>query len=555
MWNDINLNVDIKKKNHHYVEVNQGDDLRIYVYLYDNGNPINLVEGEDTVICNYVNANNTVTADSDIGKKFTKNIAILYFPKNSTNSAGTAHMQVTINTNKQYVVNKQTTSFPIDIKICRSVVDGKEVSQNVNSMIDAMNKATIEGNKVIKNIEETASKYPGSSQLYSDVQSLNIRKMGSINLLRDAGFISGNIGSGFDWLLYNTDSTTAEVVEDSDSFSGYCAKITIGDTIYRGIYQNVLYEKGTKYIAMCKIKGTAGHVVKLKLSGSEEEDYTIKTNDTWENVSIKFSNETIPQNWNGYFCIYGMTKGTFYISNPMLVEGNNPVTFSYNPLDMVGESLDISKKDVLEIEKTGFYRGDNCINAPKSNMWFYYSIFVHNYTYKKIVAYSYNNNEEYHNTMQNGTWSGWKQLTTQTLAKNPSNITQDSTHRFVTDAEKNKWNMVTGSGTLQSNSYCKLPNGLIMQWGTTSIDIESGHSATKTVIFPTSFPNKAFTIQANVNRNISAGDRTGCENIIINGTLASGIDTDRKQATIFARDCIGSGSNWTFEIGWFAIGY
>ena len=102
MWNDIHLNVDLKRKNHFNLDVNQGDDLRVYVSLYDNGNPIILVEGEDTVLCNYANANGTITGDSDIGKKITKNIVILHLNRNCTNSYGTAHMQVTINSNRQY---------------------------------------------------------------------------------------------------------------------------------------------------------------------------------------------------------------------------------------------------------------------------------------------------------------------------------------------------------------------------------------------------------------------------------------------------------------------
>ena len=97
-WNNKYLDVDIKKKNYLNIEVNQADDVFFRISLYDNGKPLNLVNGEDTVIINFVNANNTITADSNIGKNFNKNLLEIYLNENCTNSAGIAKMQVTINT-------------------------------------------------------------------------------------------------------------------------------------------------------------------------------------------------------------------------------------------------------------------------------------------------------------------------------------------------------------------------------------------------------------------------------------------------------------------------
>lgn len=557
MWRDIQLDIDIKKKKHLNIEANQADDLLLTIYLYNNGVPLNLVSGEDTVIVNYVNANNTITADSNIGKNFDENLLKIYLNKNCTNSYGVAKMQVTINTTKKDVTNRQVTTFPIEIKVNKSIMDGQEVSKNVNSMINDLNTCIINAKEIIKNIEETEKLYPSTSGLYTDVQSLNTRKMGSINLLRDAGFISKNIGDGFDWKLYNPNGDASVTIEDSTtSLSRLCAKITVGTNIQRGIYQQVYsYDKGTDYTITCKVKGTAGYVIRFKLSGSVEREYTIQNDDTWESVVIKFSNKNIPTTWDTAFCIYGMKTGTFYVENVLLCEGGNPITFAYNPVDLVGKRLKISGQDVLDIEQEGLYCGANCINAPENNCWFYYDIKIHSTTYKSITAFSYNFNKVYIKTSENGIWRDWEQITTQTLAKNPANITQDSTHRFVTDAEKNKWNMVTGSGALQQNSYCKLPNGLIIQWGVTSLSIESGKSASNTAVFPIEFPNRLLNVQANINRNITTKDKTGCENILVNVIMASGISTDKKQVTIFGRDCIGSGENWSFEVGWFAIGY
>lgn len=555
MWNIIPLDVDIKKKNHHFIEVNQADDVCLNVKFYNNGQPLDLVDGEDKLIVNYANANGTVTGDSSIGRTMSKSGAMIYLPRNCTNSAGTAHMQVTINTNKTYISNKQTTSFPIDIKICRSVVDGKEVSKNVNSMIDSMNKANIQGQQIIKNIEETASKYPVSSQLYSDVEDLKSREYGAENLLLDSGFLSGNIGNGFPWNK-NNENTTVKIVESDSAKSGKSARITstTGDA---GICQNVTYNRDFKssYTVSFQVYGTKGTIIKVNLSNVQTIQYTIKAENTWEDVNIVFTSNT--DKWNKMLCIVSSGATNFYLQDVALWEGKNAFSFKYNSQECLYDRIRISGQDVLAITKSGKYAGVGCINNPFGNNseWAYYDIDVHSSTYKKVVAKSYSSSLVYENTMNNGTWSGWEQLTTQTQAKNPANITQDSTHRFVSDSEKNKWNMVTGSGALQQSSYCKLPNGLIMQWGCTNLAIESKQSVSNTAVFPVEFPNKLLNIQANVNRNISTKDKTGCENIIVNAIMSSGVSTDKKQITIFGKDVIGSGSNWTFEIGWFAIGY
>ena len=559
MWNIIPLDVDIKKKNHNYIEINQADDMCLNVKFYNNGTPMELVDGEDVLIINYANANGTVTGDSSIGRTMSKSGAMIYFPRNCTNSAGTAHMQITINTNKTSVTNKQTTSFPIDVKIKQSVVDGKEVSKNINSMIDNINKATIEGNKVINNIKETATKYPASSQLYADVEDLKVREYGGENLLSDSGFLSGNIGSGFPWNVYNSNTTAITAASDS-AYSGKSVRIT-STTGEAGIKQYIIYNRASTvkdfknaYTASFRIYGIKGTVIKVALSNAQMKTYTIKAENTWEDVVITF--DTNINNWDKGFCIVSSSATNFYLQDVALWEGKNAFTYKANSNECLYDRIRISGQDVLGITKSGKYEGTNCLNSPfNSGVWAYYDIDVHSSTYKKVVAKSYSSSLVYENTMNNGTWSGWEQLTTQTQAKNPSNITQDSTHRFVTDTEKNKWNMVTGSGALQQNSYCKLPNGLIMQWGTTNLAIESGHSASNTAVFPIEFPNRLLNVQANINRNITTKDKTGCENIFVNAIMASGISTDKKQVTIFGRDCIGSGENWSFEVGWFAIGY
>lgn len=439
-WNNKYLDVDIQKKNLLRIEVNQADDVFFHINLYDNGKPLDLVNGEDTVIINFVNANNTITADSNIGKNFNKNLLEIYLNKNCTNSYGVAKMQVTINTTKKDVTNKQVTTFPIEIKVNKSIIDGQEVSENVNSMIDAMNSANVKGQQIINNIKDTADKYPASSQLYADVEDLKVREYGGENLLLDSGFLSGNIGSGFPWNVYNSNTTAITVASDS-AFSGKSVKITSA-TGEAGIRQYIDYSRDLKsaYTVSLRVYGSVGTIIKISLESAQTISYTIKSKNTWEDVIVTF--DTNINKWNKGFVIVSSEATSFYVQDVALWEGKNAFTYKANSNECLYDRIRISGQDVLGITKSGKYEGVNCINNPFGDTvsWAYYDIDVHSTTYKKIVAKSYHSSLVYENTMNNGTWSGWEQLTTQTLAKNPANITQDSTHRFVTDTEKNKWN-------------------------------------------------------------------------------------------------------------------
>lgn len=406
MWRDIQLDIDIKKKNHLNIEANQADDLLLTIYLYNNGVPLNLVSGEDTVIVNYVNANNTITADSNIGKNFDKNLLKIYLNKNCTNSYGVAKMQVTINTTKKDVTNRQVTTFPVEIKINKSIVDGQKVSINVNSMLSSLNNATIQGQQVIKNITETATKYPTSSQLYADVEDLKVREYGAENLLRDSGFLSGNVGTGFPWYAANTNSTV-KVVESDSSTSGKSVKIT-SSTGQAGIAQYVTVINSPKaYTVSFKVYGDVGTQINVSLSYAEAKSYVISKSNTWEYVTLTFTKNL--NSWSKSLVIFSQTVATFYLQDIALWEGKNSFTYRHNSNECLYNRIIISGQNVLKITESGKYAGVGCINNPFGNdsEWAYYDIDVHSTTYKKIIARSYNRNITYENTLDNGTWSGW----------------------------------------------------------------------------------------------------------------------------------------------------
>ena len=87
-------------------------------------------------------------------------------------------------------------------------------------------------------------------------------------------------------------------------------------------------------------------------------------------------------------------------------------------------------------------------------------------------------------------------------------VTQDATHRFVSDTEKTAWNgkaakdlsNVTLTKLFSDNGYYKAPVGLMFQWGSFTAN---GNKSGKTVYFPTIF---AYTPYAVLTTPIQASD-------------------------------------------------
>lgn len=87
-------------------------------------------------------------------------------------------------------------------------------------------------------------------------------------------------------------------------------------------------------------------------------------------------------------------------------------------------------------------------------------------------------------------------------------INQDSSHRFVTDAEKSAWNdkaakdlsNVSIGKQFADNGYYKAPDGLMFQWGSFTAN---ANKSGKTVYFPTTF---AYTPYAVLTTPMQASD-------------------------------------------------
>lgn len=100
-------------------------------------------------------------------------------------------------------------------------------------------------------------------------------------------------------------------------------------------------------------------------------------------------------------------------------------------------------------------------------------------------------------------------------------VSQDATHRFVSDTEKTAWNgkaakdlsNVTLTKTFSQNGYYKAPDGLMFQWGRLGTAPSGTSYSSRSVRFPTSFTATPFavliTIEGQGDDTVEAGGVTG----------------------------------------------
>ena len=105
-------------------------------------------------------------------------------------------------------------------------------------------------------------------------------------------------------------------------------------------------------------------------------------------------------------------------------------------------------------------------------------------------------------------------------------VTQDATHRFVSDTEKTAWNgkaakdlsNVTLTKTFSQNGYYKAPDGLMFQWGRLGTAPSGTSYLSRYVTFPTSFTATHFavliTIEGQGDDTVEAG---GVTDITVSG--------------------------------------
>lgn len=92
---------------------------------------------------------------------------------------------------------------------------------------------------------------------------------------------------------------------------------------------------------------------------------------------------------------------------------------------------------------------------------------------------------------------------------------------------QNQINGMALSGSLQSNGWVKLPNGLIMQWAQGYMDTGNGNGNQQVVNFPTQFPTQCFHVQ--VSTIWSQGTSDDIMEYQINGWNVASVTVQRRR--------------------------
>jgi hypothetical protein len=108
--------------------------------------------------------------------------------------------------------------------------------------------------------------------------------------------------------------------------------------------------------------------------------------------------------------------------------------------------------DMNALVTTGFYQGTGLTNAPTAGWYFYIvSRYRADSNWVSQIAMSFGSgntgNKTYTRMRISGVWSAWVELYSTGNKPPLSELTQDSSNRLVTDAEKTAWNAKLGSFT------------------------------------------------------------------------------------------------------------
>lgn len=109
-----------------------------------------------------------------------------------------------------------------------------------------------------------------------------------------------------------------------------------------------------------------------------------------------------------------------------------------------------------------------------------------------------------------------------------------------------------GDSSISENGYTKLTNGLILQWGATTVTLSnSSKIVEKAQALPIQFPNEALVAFANAERNIDTANYGYLNNVCANAFIS-----DAKNLVIIAKN-VGSLDTYTvnFKVNWLVIGY
>ena len=135
--NKIPINIDLKNKKFNNYVAQQNDNMLLDINIIENGVAKDL--SKETLIVNYVNANNTIAVISGENVIVNGNNVKISCPNDCSRSNGQAKFSLVIKG-----ADGQVSTYPIDITIEKGVIDGQAQSENIATIIEDLNNASLE---------------------------------------------------------------------------------------------------------------------------------------------------------------------------------------------------------------------------------------------------------------------------------------------------------------------------------------------------------------------------------------------------------------------------
>lgn len=364
--------------------------------------------------------------------------------------------------------NDEDFSFTQEIEINPSIlITNPTASQNASNLIDDMKEVTDKGTNIIKDINDTVtnadntlkdfeSKYPNATTLYNDVA--NIKQLGIRNLFKNSRTFSDN------WSVSNDASIPYVVYTDSSGNTTDPKPYT-----YKGLYVYETKKNWGSYRQKINLEKDKDYTMSVYLKANVDDinvNYYCGVDDTTKNYGGNVTSN-VSTEWKRYTFTFtaeqeGETllrvepsnieskNGTLSVCGYMLVEGKFTSIDHVLALEDFSSLQTISGNDLLYEGESGQVsncRGLGCTNAPNDVSWWFYDIKTHSDLYKNIIAKNYSNGDIKEKYCNNGTWSDWIDILTTKSSIAASQITEDTTHKFVTSAEKQKIKLSYGEYT------------------------------------------------------------------------------------------------------------
>lgn len=229
-------------------------------------------------------------------------------------------------------------------------------------------------------------------------------------------------------------------------------------------------------------------------------------------------------------------------------------TKQYSDQYGLGGSKRLASNNMNDLVKSGFYYVTNALNLPSGNTEGHVTVSgtgTSGEVLQEFSAYNEDVTNEYHKSyrmkLASGTWTPWRQeivgepLPLSSTGNISSNGINGHSHEIDIDSFFNNDNALDPDNQLfAGDGYQKLPGGLIIQWGTTTV----GDDSRRTVTLPLELPTGGLVVMASYGGNAVAPGN--------GSTLLGAIFLSNTQIRLSQASVNDHGSD---VVNWFVLGF